>query len=85
LVSHEPIDEVIEESAPEGVERILEDPYEHSEQPTATPLNPLSDFLGVDLQAILMALARRPDSQPKKRNKGVKELDLFSGGSPDEL
>ena len=32
-----------------------------------------------------MALARRPDLQPKKRNKGVKEPDLFSGGSPDEL
>jgi len=85
LVSHEPIDEVIEESAPEGVERILEDPHEHSERPTATPLNPLPDFSGVDLQAILMALARRPDSQPKKRNKGVKEPDLFSGGSPDDL
>ena len=32
-----------------------------------------------------MALARRPDLQPKKWNKGVKEPDLFSGGSPDEL
>ena len=85
LVSHEPIDEVIEESAPEGVECILEDPHEHSERPTATPLNPLPDFSGVDLQAILMALARRPDSQPKKWNKGVKEPDLFSGGSPDDL
>jgi len=32
-----------------------------------------------------LTLARRPDPQPKKRNKGVKEPDLFSGGSPDEL
>jgi len=32
-----------------------------------------------------MALARRPNSQPKKQNKGVKEPDLFSGGSPNEL
>ena len=49
LVSQEPIDEVIEESAPEGVERILENPHEHLEQPTATSLNPLPDFLGLDL------------------------------------
>jgi len=49
LVSQEPIDEVIEESAPERVERILEDLHEHSEQPTATPLNLLPDFLGLDL------------------------------------
>jgi len=32
-----------------------------------------------------MALARRPGSQPKKRTKGVREPDLFSSGSPDEL
>jgi len=49
LVSQEPIDEVIEESAPEGVEHILEDPHEHSERPTATSLNPLPDFSGLDL------------------------------------
>ena len=85
LVSQEPIDEVIEESALEGVERILENLHEHSERPTATPLNPLPDFLGLDLQAILMVLARRPDLQPKKQNKSVKEPDLFSGSSPDEL
>jgi len=52
LVSQEPIDKVIEESAPEGVERILEDSHEHSERPTATPLNPLPNFSGLDLQAI---------------------------------
>jgi len=32
-----------------------------------------------------MVLARQPDSHPKKRNKGVREPDPFSGGSPDEL
>jgi len=31
LVSQEPINEVIEESAPERIEHILEDPHEHSE------------------------------------------------------
>ena len=85
LVSQEPIDKVIEESALEGVERILEDPHKHSEWPIATSLNPLPDFSGLDLQAILMALARRPNLQLKKRNKGVKEPDLFSGSSPNEL
>jgi len=85
LVSQEPIDEVIEESAPEGMECILEDSHKHSERPTTTPLNPLPDFLGLDLQAILMVLARQPNLQPKKWNKGVKEPDLFSSSSPDEL
>jgi len=33
----------------------------------------------------LLALAKRPDPQSKKRNKGVKELDLFSRGSPNKL
>ena len=32
-----------------------------------------------------MTLARRPDSHLKKRNKGVREPDLFSRGSPDGL
>jgi len=49
LVSQEPIYEVIEESAPEGVECILEDPHEYSEWPTTTPLNSLPDFSGLDL------------------------------------
>ena len=39
----------------------------------------------MDLQAILLGLARRLDAQPRKRNKGVKEPDLFSKGSPDKL
>jgi len=32
-----------------------------------------------------MALARQANLQPKKRSKGIKKLDLFSGGSDDEL
>jgi len=32
-----------------------------------------------------MALARQANLQPKKRSKGIKELDLFSGGSSNEL
>jgi len=39
----------------------------------------------LDLQAILLALARQLDPQLKKRNKEVKKQDLFSGGSPDKL
>ena len=45
MASQEPIDKVIEESAPEGVECILEDSYEHLELPTATFPHPLSDIL----------------------------------------
>jgi len=30
-------------------------------------------------------LTRQASTQPKKRTKGVKEPDLFSGGSPDKL
>ena len=33
----------------------------------------------------MLVLARQPDPQPKKRNKGVKEPDLFSRGSPNKL
>jgi len=33
----------------------------------------------------LLALARRLDPQLKKRNKRVKEPDLFSEGSPNKL
>lgn len=85
MASQKLIDEVIEESAPERMERILEDPYEHSELPTTTSLHPLPNISGLDLQVILIALARQPNLQLKKQNKGVKEPDLFSGRSPNEL
>jgi len=32
-----------------------------------------------------MVLARQPNLHPKKWNKGIKEPDLFSSSSPDEL
>jgi len=81
----EPTDNVAKEPVPEGVEYTLDI---HNEQPDHLhniSQNPHSDTSGLDLQAILLALARQPDPQPKKRNKGVKEPNLFSGGSPDEL
>ena len=33
---------------------------------------------------LLIVLAKQANLQPKKRSKGIKKLDLFSGGSPDE-
>jgi len=60
----------------------------HNEQPdhlrdTSQNLHP--DTSGVDVQAILLVLAKGLDPQPKKKNKEVKKPDLFSGGSPDKL
>jgi len=81
----EPTNDVAKEPVPEGVECTLDI---HNEQPDHlhdTSQNPHSNTFGLDLQAILLALARQPDPQPKKRNKGVKEPDLFSGGSPNKL
>jgi len=85
LLSQEPVDEIVEDSALEGVERTLDSYDQQQDHPRDNSQNPQLDTSGLDLQAILLALARRPDAQPRKRNKGVKEPDLFSGGSPDKL
>jgi len=85
LLSQELTNDVAKESVPQGVEHTLDI---HNEQPDHlhdASQNPHLDTSGLDLQAILLALARQPDPQPKKRNKGVKEPDLFSGGNPDKL
>jgi len=81
----EPTGEMAQDPALEEVEHILESLDEPLGHPHETTQNPHSDTLGLDLQAILMLLARQPNSHPKKRNKGVREPDLFSGGNPDEL
>ena len=67
------------------MERTLDSHDQQQDHLRDNSQNPHPDTSGLDLQAILLALARRPDAQPRKRNKGVKEPDLFSGGSPDEL
>jgi len=85
LLSQEPVDEIVEDSAPEGVEHTLNSHNQQQDYLCDNSQNPHPDTSGLDLQAILLALARRLDAQPRKRNKGVKEPDLFSGGSPDEL
>ena len=58
---------------------------QQQDHPRDNSQNSHPDTSGLDLQAILLALARRPDAQPRKRNKGVKEPDLFSRGSLDKL
>jgi len=81
----EPVDKMVEDSAPEGVEYTLNSHNQQQDHLHDNSQNPHLDTFGLDLQAILLALTRRPDSQPRKRNKGVKEPDLFSGGSPNKL
>jgi len=85
LLSQEPVDEIVEDSAPEGMEHILDSHDQQQDHSRDNSQNLHPDTFGLDLQAILLALVRRPDTQPRKKNKGVKEPDLFSGGSPDEL
>jgi len=85
LLSQEPVDKIVKDSAPEEVERTLDSHNQQQDHLHDNSQNPHPDTSGLDLQAILLALARRPDAQPRKRNKGVKEPDLFSRGSPDEL
>ena len=52
--------------------------------PTQVPLSTIPDF---NLQSLLLALSqqRAQSLQGKKRYRGVKEPDPFSGGSPDDL
>jgi len=85
LLSQEPVDETVEDLAPEGVEHTLDTYDQQQDHLRDNSKNPHPDISGLDLQAILLALARQPDSQPRKRNKGVKEPDLFSRGSPNKL
>jgi len=74
-----------QDPALEEVEHILESLDEPLGHPHETTQNPYSDTSGLDLQAILMVLARQPDLHLKKRNKGIREPDPFSGDSPDKL
>ena len=67
------------------MERTLDSYDQQQDHPRDNSQNSHPDTSGLDLQAILLALARRPDAQPRKRNKGVKEPDLFSRGSLDKL
>ena len=85
MLSQEPVDETVKDSAPEGVEHTLDSYDQQQDHLHDNSKNPYPDTSGLDLQAILLVLARQPDSQPRKRNKGVKEPDLFSGGSPNKL
>ena len=58
---------------------------EQEPTPTPTPVSPPAPP-GFDLQTLLLALSRQAAPPPqKKRYRGVKEPDPFSGGSPDEL
>ena len=62
-------------------------PEEENQNSPSTPTQPpLPSIPGLDLQSLLLVLSRQPaPSQHKKRYRGVKEPDLFSGENPDEL
>ena len=47
--------------------------------------NPFPNTADLDLRALLLALTNQANNPPKKRNKGIKEPNSFSGGNPDEL
>ena len=76
---------MVKDSAPEDIEYTLDSHDQQQDHLRNNSQNPHPNTSGLDLQAILLALARWLDAQPRKRNKGVKEPDLFSGGSPDKL
>jgi len=47
--------------------------------------NPFPNTADLDLRTLLLALTNQANNPPKKRNKGIKEPDSFSGGNPDKL
>jgi len=77
-----------------GLENIIEDTPIEENNPTpieapdpvtnSVPNTPLN-FGNLDIHALLTALAQQATPLVWKRTKGVKEPDLFSGRSPDEL
>ena len=69
----------------EPEEVVTEDHPVRPESPPNLPSDPPLDHSTLDLQTLLLALTRQASTQPKRRTKGVKEPDPFSGGSPDEL
>jgi len=50
-----------------------------------TTHNPSPNTADLDLHALLLALTNQANNPPKKKNRGIKEPDSFSGGNPDEL
>jgi len=69
LPSQELADKVAEELPPEETDCILESHQEYPNCPSEAFQDPPTHIAGLDLQAVLMALARQPNSQPKKRSK----------------
>ena len=69
----------------ESEELNLEDHPIQPETPPEPSHSIQPDTSTLDLQTLLLALTRQVNSQPKKRTKGVKEPDPFSGGNPDKL
>ena len=85
LLLQEPTNDVAKESVPGRMEYTLDIHNKQWDHLCDTSQNPHPDTSGLNLQTILLALARRLDPQLKKRNKRVKEPDLFSEGSPNKL
>jgi len=56
------------------------------QETSPTPTQPSLLVPEIDLQSLLLALSRQAvPQQQKKRYQRIKELDSFSGGSPDNL
>ena len=50
-----------------------------------TTYNPSPNTTDLDLCALLSALTNQANNPPKKRNRGIKESNSFSGGNPNKL
>ena len=70
---------MVEDSAPEGVEYTLNSHNQQQDHLHDNSQNPHLDTFGLDLQAILLVLARRLDLQPKKETRKSKNQTYLVG------
>ena len=79
LIPQEPLKDITEAL----MEETLQDPTLQPE--TLSEPAPPPELSNLDLQNALLTIARQTDQRSSKKHRGVKEPDLFNGGSPDKL
>jgi len=73
----------LEDIAEALIEETPQDPTLQPEAPSK--LAPSPELSNLNLQNALLTIACQIDQHSSKKHRGVKEPDLFNGGSPDEL
>ena len=68
-----------------SIEENVETPKELPDLTTNLALDVPLNFGNLDIHALLTALVQQAILPVRKRTKGIKEPNLFSGGSPDKL